>query len=100
MQSVHFSMAALKDLVEIDAYSTEEWGEAQADRYLSQLKECCFRLAKNPLLGRNCQTIRPGLRRIEGKHVIFCRKIEDDIWVSRILHQGMKPERHPMSDEP
>ena len=58
-------MAATKDLADIDQYSVREWGEAQADRYLNQLEACFFRLAKNPLLGRECSTIRPGLRRIE-----------------------------------
>ena len=98
MQSVQLSLAALKDLAGIDEYSVREWGEAQADRYLNQLQACFLRLAKNPLLGRECSPIRPGLRRIEqGKHVIFYRRTEDGISVSRILHRGMEPELHRMS---
>ena len=98
MQSVHLTMAATKDLADIDQYSVREWGEAQADRYLNQLEACFLRLAKNPLLGRECSTIRPGLRRIEqGRHAIFYRRTEYGISVSRILHQGMEPELHRMS---
>ena len=92
MQAIHFSKAALKDLVSIDAYSVQEWGEVQADRYLSQLEACFVRLARNPLLGRECPEIRPGLLRIEqGKHVVFYRRLEEGLFVSRILHQSMLP---------
>jgi len=92
-------MAALHDLNSIDAYTVRQWGDAQADRYLNRLQSCFNRLAENPLLGRECQAIRPGLRRIEqDKHVIFNRKTEDGIRVSRILHRGMLPDRHSIDD--
>jgi toxin ParE1/3/4 len=54
---------------------------------------------KNPALGRRCDEIRGGLRRLEhGKHVIFYRQQDNDgILVSRILHQRMLPERHDIS---
>jgi len=92
MKSVHFSKAAFSDLKDIDDYSMKEWGEAQAEQYLTELEACILRLVKNPMLGRPCAEIRPGLRRIEtGKHVIFYRLTEGEIWISRILHQSMLP---------
>ena len=92
MPSVRFSNRVLRDLADIDAYTLNEWSEAQAEHYLRQLESCCARLAQNPLLGRACAQIRPGLRRIEqGRHVIFYRLAEDGIVVSRILHQAMLP---------
>ena len=44
------------------------------------------------MLGRTCDHIRHGLRRMErGEHVIFYRESAGGIRVSRILHQRMLP---------
>jgi toxin ParE1/3/4 len=92
MRTLRFSKTALKDLAGIDAYTVREWGESQADRYLRQLEDCLARVAQNPLLGRSCTQIRPGLRRIEqGKHVVFYHRMDHGIFVSRILHYAMLP---------
>jgi toxin ParE1/3/4 len=57
-------------------------------------------LADNPALGRSCDDIRPGLRRMEsGQHVVFYREEAGGILISRILHQRMLPERHAMDDD-
>jgi len=45
-------------------------------------------LADNPALGRSCDYIRPGLRRLEhDSHVVFYRQQLDGILISRILHR-------------
>jgi len=87
--------------MDIANYTTRSWGENQAIRYIDDLEECCQRLAASPELGRPCDEIRPGLRRIEcGRHVVFYRQsIERGILISRILHARMLPERHAMPDE-
>lgn len=78
---------------------SRSWGEALAVRYLSELEDCCRMLVDNPELGRVCDDIRPGLRRMEsGKHVIFYRRESGGILVVRILHQRMLPERQAMDD--
>lgn len=57
-------------------------------------------LADNPASGRNCDDVRPGLRRVErGRHVIFYRETAEGILVSRILHQRMLPEKHAIDDD-
>ena len=57
-------------------------------------------LADNPELGRTCDDVRPGLRRMEsGRHVVFYREDTGGILVSRILHQRMLPERHVIDGE-
>ena len=57
-------------------------------------------LADNPALGRTCDDVRPGLRRMEsGRHVVFYREDAGGILVSRILHQRMLPERHVIDGE-
>ena len=65
-----------------------------------QLEQCCRLLADNPALGRPCDNVRPGLRRMEqGKHVVFYRGDTGGILISRILRQGMLPERQAIDDE-
>jgi toxin ParE1/3/4 len=93
----HFSRRAQADLLEIGHYTLHRWGEDQTVRYLNDLETCCQRLADNPELGRPCEEIRPGLRRIEhGRHVVFYRREVTGILVSRILHDRMLPEKQVM----
>ena len=95
MAVVRFSRLAEKDLLDIAGYTLRTWGKAQAHRYLDDLEECCAMLAQKPALGRRCDNIRPGLRRLErGRHVIFYRARRGGILVSRILHARMLPARH------
>ena len=57
-------------------------------RYLDELELCCRRLAENSNLGRACDRIKPGLRRIEtGRDVVFYRVDDAGVLISRILHQ-------------
>ena len=75
-------------------YTTREWGEEQALRYLDDPEACCQQVADHPGLGRACDEIRPGLHRIEhGQHVVFYRRQKEGILISRILHQRMLPGR-------
>jgi toxin ParE1/3/4 len=65
-----FSRLAEADLLEIATYTLNTWGEDQAAEYIDGMEEICQRLAENTHMGRACDHIRPGLRRIEsGLHV-------------------------------
>jgi toxin ParE1/3/4 len=87
-------------LYNIGVYTLRTWGEAQTDRYISKMEECCRLLADNPALGRSCDEVRLGLRRMEqGKHVVFYREEPRGILISRILHQRMLPENLSNEDE-
>jgi len=95
-----FSIRAKADLADIVSYMIHMWGDAQAMRYLDGIDACCERIATNPSIGRAYSDVRGDLRRVEqGRHVMFYRKIEDGILVSRILHRGMLPERHDLDDD-
>jgi toxin ParE1/3/4 len=88
------------DLTDIATYSLESWGIDQANRYIDALEACCQRLANNPQMGRTCDHVRPGLRRMEyERHVLFYRAEAKGILVSRILHQRMLPKKHAIDDE-
>jgi len=96
----HFSRRAKADIESITEYTLQTWGPAQASGYIGQLEGCCELLAGNPLMGRSCDEVCQGLRRIEkGKHVIFYKPERRGILVVRILHQRMLPTRHVL-DEP
>jgi len=95
-----FSRRAESDLLEIIRYTLHRWGEDQAIRYIDGLEACCEQLAGNPALGRACDEIRPGLRRMEhGRHVVFYRREGSGVFISRILHQRMLPERQKIDDD-
>lgn len=95
MAKVELSEAADRDLTEIYIYSFQEFGERQADAYLSALDDCISRLAESPALGRSIEHIRPGAFRLEhDSHTVFFRRIDGGIRVIRVLHRRMDPERH------
>jgi toxin ParE1/3/4 len=96
---LRYSRRAAADFLKTGAYTLRTWGKLQAARYLYELEACCKTLAENPALGRRCDKIRPGLRRLEhGRHVVFYREESGGLLVLRILHQRLLPERHPTSD--
>lgn len=101
MPTVQFSRCAKVDLLSIGAFTLQNWGITQAERYIAGLENCANLLAGNPLLGRPCDWIRPGLYRFEkGRHVLFYRRREDGILISRVLHQSMLPEQRHFEDAP
>ena len=95
MPGYTLSRLAVRDLNEIANYTCERWGAAQAIEYVEGLRALCRKLAETPAIGRECDDVRAGLRRMEGsRHVIFFRVKAGGIVVSRILHQTMLPGLH------
>jgi toxin ParE1/3/4 len=91
------SRLALADLQSIARYSLRQWGLEQAERYLDELGRILNLLAASPALGRACEQVRKGYRRMEhGRHVIFyrARPRKAGIDVVRILHERMLPKKH------
>jgi toxin ParE1/3/4 len=100
MAASRLSRRAETDLLDIAGYTLKTWGEVQAARYLDALESSFELLAENPGLGRPCEHIRSGLHRMEaGRHVVFYRRESGGIFVIRVLHQSMLPERHALEDE-
>ncbi len=95
MKEYGLSPLAELDLDDIAEYTTDIWGPKQAVKYINALFVCFDRIARNPGLGRRCDSIRPRLRRIEeGKHVIFYESEKNGVFISRILHQSVLPSHH------
>jgi toxin ParE1/3/4 len=96
---IRFSRLAKLDLIEIADYTLDMWGVGQAERYLDGLDDCFKRLVQTPRMGRACDSIRRGYRRIEqGKHVVIYRADAHGVFVCRILHQLMLPKGHMFED--
>ncbi len=97
MSGYRLSALAELDLADIADYTTDVWGATQADNYLDSLVECFIRIAQRPGLGRACDSIHPGFRRIEqGRHIIFYKPGKSGVLIGRILHQSMLPARHEL----
>lgn len=90
------SPAAQADLEQIWDYTADRWGVDHAEEYLRELQYAIERLAVNPRLGRTCDEIRHGYRKLSaGSHTLFYRLATDGVVdVVRVLHQRMDTERH------
>ena len=100
MAKFQFSNRALDDLNAIATYTIETWSVAQAERYVAELEAASQRLAETPQLGRRCDQVRPGLWRLEViSHVLFFRRVVDEVLICRILHYRLLPEHQPIDDE-
>jgi toxin ParE1/3/4 len=100
MVRYRFSRMAESDLLGIATYTLNTWGLDQTVSYIDGLEACCRQLVSKPELGRACDQVRPGLRRMEyGLHVLFYRLEAEGIVISRILHQRMLPERQIIDEE-
>jgi toxin ParE1/3/4 len=100
MASYRFSKLARLDLIEIGDYTLDHWGADQALRYLDSLERCFDLIAANAEIGRTCDRVRKGYRRIEHeKHVVFYRNDHAGILIVRILHQRVLPENRAMDEQ-
>ena len=62
MSSYSLSPEAKKDLLDIHAYTQNEWGRQQAQKYIYALEKRCDELAQSPHIGRERPEIKPGYR--------------------------------------
>lgn len=89
------SPAAQADLEQIWDYTFDRWGIDQAEHYLRELQLVIELVAANPGIGKMCEEIRPGYRKLAaGSHVLFYRMTADNVIdVQRVLHERMDPDR-------
>ena len=91
---IHYSQAAKSDLVDIWVETDQQWGEAQADRYLDDIDRVLKGLIANPQMGSECSNLLQGARKmITGRHLVFYEVDPQKIFVIRALHQSMDVSR-------
>lgn len=91
MVKISFRKKALNDLNSIWFYTYENWSEYQANKYYFEIKSTCFKIGKNPKLGKNYDNISINLLGVKsGKHIIFYHSVsKKEIQIIRILHERM-----------
>ncbi|MEV4778752.1 type II toxin-antitoxin system RelE/ParE family toxin [Burkholderia sp. LMU1-1-1.1] len=94
MAEYRLTPAAERDLEEIWTYTLQQWGVAQANRYIDMLTATFAELAKSPKTALACDHIRPGYRRRSvHRHVVYFRITPYGIAIVRVLHERMNPPR-------
>jgi len=95
---IKLSDLAIQDLIGIEDYTAQTWGDHQADEYLNQLEQRFYWLAKHAGVGKPRDKIAQGLFSFpQGSHVIFYRTNGLILEVARLLHQSMDIE-HQFDD--
>ena len=90
---LRFRAAAQRDFTNIGVRSERLWGKARTRAYLDELDQKLQAIAENPMLGRDAELPRTGLRRISaGRDAIFYTLDESEVQVVRILHERMNFE--------
>lgn len=86
-----FSRAAAADLRAIARYTLEQWGEAQARRYIAQLEAAAAAVATGRGVFKELASLHPGLRStLAGSHFVFCLvRPGRPALVLAILHERM-----------
>ncbi len=92
MLEIQKSQKARSDLKGIWAYSFDQWGEDQADRYYDHLEKAMNQIARTPKVGKPREAIRPGLRGYHaGRHIIYYTIHATHILVLRVRHDRADP---------
>lgn len=87
-------------LVDIWNYTAEQWGTAQAEKYLLGIESKLRQLSENPDLGRHRPEVRRGYYSFPvARHIVFYLKSEDHIQVIGILHGRMDVDAKLLSDD-
>ena len=95
MKPLRLAPQAQADLVEIERYSRELWGERQTDLYLESIKLRLEQIALWPGLGSLCDEVLAGVRRATvGSHVIYYEEEPGFVLVDRVIHHRMDYRRH------
>ena len=91
MSRFDLTRSAQADLKSIARFTQERWGIRQRNTYLKEIDQVFRTIAKNPMMGHECDEVREGYRKFpHGGHIIYYKQSGDDLLlVVRILHVAM-----------
>ena len=94
MKAFELTKEAKEDLKKIARFTEKRWGRDQRFLYIKQFDDVFHLLAKSPSVGKKCDYIKKGYRKIpQSSHLIFYREDGNSkIIVIRILHKNMDVE--------
>ena len=82
------------DLIKIYEYGFLKFGEAQAEKYFSELQDCFQLLNESPFICRERDEFNPPVRICHhGRHLIIYLIMDDYILIVRVLHERMDVQR-------
>ncbi len=94
-RKLRLSAPAKHDLARIGEHTLREWGAAQKQKYIQQIRDKLRTLRDMPGIGTPRDDIDTGLRAHPvGRHVIFYREVESAVVIVRVLHKRMDLEFH------
>jgi len=95
MLSFRLTPEAKSDLIEIRHYTLKQWGAAQSQKYLSELRQTIRLLAETPLLGKSRPDVGSDVLSFpQASHIIYYVVHERQLVVFGVLHKCMVPLNH------
>lgn len=89
-----FTPAAINDIAQIWDYTAENWGQDQAEYYLTILRDNCQNIADKQKNGRAIDVRQGYYKYRSGKHFIYYRWQNTQLHIVRILHEAMDVDWH------
>ncbi len=84
---LRLSKTAQNDLLEIERYTLELWGEKQALAYSQLIEQSFHDLLANPMIGLDRSDLKSGYRSlVSGKHQIYYRIAKDSVCILSVMH--------------
>ena len=95
MPNFRLTPDAKSDLIEIRRFTIKQWGAAQSQKYLSELRQTIRLLAETPSLGKSRLDVGSDVLSFpQGSHVIYYMVHEQQLVVFGVLHKRMVPLNH------
>ena len=86
---------AQTDLIEIRRFTVKQWGTAQSQKYLLELRQTIRLLAETPSLGKSRPDVGSSVLSFPYvSHVIYYVAHEQQLIVFGVLHKRMVPLNH------
>jgi len=86
---------AQTDLIEIRRFTVKQWGTAQSQKYLLELRQTMRLLAETPSLGKSRPDVGSNVLSFPHvSHVIYYVVHEQQLIVFGVLHKRMVPLNH------
>ncbi len=95
MPTYRLTSDAQSDLIEIRRYTVKQWGAAQSQKYLSELRQTIGLLTETPSLGKSRPEVGLDVLSFPHvSHVIYYVVHEQQLVVFGVLHKHMVPLSH------
>ncbi len=95
MANYHITPDAQSDLIDIRRFTIKQWGEAQSEKYSSELRRTIQILSNTPALGKRRPDVGSDVLSFPyASHVIYYVVHEQQLVVFGVLHKRMVPLNH------